>query len=699
MKNWVSIVLMLVLAGSLLPRAYATPARPGTVTLTQSDGTTIKAQIHGDEFFHWTTTLDGYSIVGGGDGDWYFAGLDSRGRLVSTGIKAAPASRLSAEQRAALKKNLRPTVETRSRISPAAASPSNRKASPASAISELCPPQLGGTVINAKGKTKVLVIIVEFKDVALRSGNDRKAFDDLLNSHDYTKGEATGSAWQYYYDNSLGQFDPEFTVVGPYTLANKRSYYSADDDAKVSEMITEAVKLADADVDYSQFATDGTGHDVFVFYAGGQRADGSASEGIWPHRYSFPAITLDGVILSGYACSSELDKKKDGSIGFTSIGSFCHEFGHCLGLPDYYDTDGTSDADSPNFYALMDVGCYSNDGRTPPALGIMDRWLLGWSEPELCEDGGAHTLRPVTEGKGYMVRSEASGEYFLLECRGAGKTVWDTASYMDFYGFGTYWGLMVWRVDVSKTSVWRNNAVNCTPGSEHFTVVYSNPSKYRGYKPVFAPGHSFFPGSDAVTGLVSGTTEGFSSRGGSLSYADISGISLNESEGTLTLNIVPHAPAISGLEKEVWQRDAIVSWVDESSSSWKVSWTPESGGESRSVTVSEPRAHLSGLKPGGKYSVSILSDRGGSATLSLTASAEGKGNPRIAVSSSSPDTSETVLFTLLDCGEYSGVQWTVDGAKSDNWRTLKTGERRIQATVTLPGGGKEYYLRYLKVAQ
>ena len=130
MKNWVSIVLMLVLAGSLLPRAYATPARPGTVTLTQSDGTVIRAQIHGDEFFHWTTTQDGYSIVGGGDGDWYFAELDSRGRLVSTGIKAAPASRLSAEQRAALKKNLRPTAESRSRISPAAAS--RKRSSPTS---------------------------------------------------------------------------------------------------------------------------------------------------------------------------------------------------------------------------------------------------------------------------------------------------------------------------------------------------------------------------------------------------------------------------------------------------------------------------------------------------------------------------------------------------------------------------------------
>lgn len=375
MRNLVSIALTLMLAGSLLPRAYAGPARPGTVTLTQSDGSTLRAQIHGDEFYHYITTTDGYSIVGGDDGDWYFAELDTRGRLVPTGIKAVRESRLSASQRAGLRKNLRPLTSSRSRAD--FAEPS------AAASSSLRPPTLGGTVIKTKGKQKVLVILVEFQDVAFRSGNGRAAFEEMLNSRSYSRDGSTGSAWQYYYDNSLGQFDPEFTVAGPYKLANKRTYYSDDDDAKAAEMASEAVKLADADVDFREYAADGIGHDVFVFYAGGQRADGSASNGIWPHRYSFPSVTLDGVILSGYACSSELDKKNDGSIGFASIGSFCHEFGHCLGLPDYYDTDGTADADSPNFYALMDVGCYSNDGRTPPALGIMERWMLDWSEPEL----------------------------------------------------------------------------------------------------------------------------------------------------------------------------------------------------------------------------------------------------------------------------------------------------------------------------
>jgi immune inhibitor A len=688
MRNRVLIALVMMLAGCLLPRAYAGPAHPGTVTLTQSDGTSFRAQIHGDEYFNYITTSDGYSVVGGADGDWYFARLDSRGALVTTGIKAAPASRLSASQRAGLKKNLRPTTVSRSRMVPTPAE---------AAPSSLCPPHLGGTSIGTSGKTRVLVILVEYTDVKFSYGNGRAAFDELMNSRSYTRDGATGSVWQYYHDNSDGKFDPEFTVIGPYTLAHERSYYSADNDAKAAEMASEAVKLADPYVDYSQYATDGVGHDVFIFYAGGQRADGSAAGGVWPHRYAFPSVTLDGVILSGYACSSELCLRNDKSIGFTPIGSFCHEFGHVLGLPDYYDTDGTSDADSPCFYSLMDVGCYNNDSRTPPALGIMERWMLGWSEPEFCEDAGEYTLAPVTEGKGYMIRSEASGEYFLLECRGAGKTVWDKASYMDYYGLGESWGLMVWYADVSRAASWRGNVVNCTPGSERFTVVYSN-SAYRGNtRPAHIPGRSFFPGSDSVTELRSGTTEGFAARNGSLSYADISGIRLNGAEGTVSFSIVPHTPEIGGLNFRVWQHDALVSWTDEESGSWTVSWTPADGGESCSVTVTGPEAHLSGLEPGTKYSVRIVSDRKGSRSFTLTSSTETGGFPRIAVSSGTLSAAEPLLFTLLDCGGYTGVQWTVDGAKSENYRTLKPGERRIQACVTLPDGSREYYLRYVNV--
>lgn len=76
--------------------------------------------------------------------------------------------------------------------------------------------------------------------------------------------------------------------------------------------------------------------------------------------------------LSGYAYSSELSVAK-----MTHIGIFCHEFGHVLGWPDFYDTDGIVGGDSPGLgaYSLMSEGNYNNNSRTPPASTILERWM------------------------------------------------------------------------------------------------------------------------------------------------------------------------------------------------------------------------------------------------------------------------------------------------------------------------------------
>ena len=58
MKKAVVILAALLLALS----ARAIPARPGGFTYIQPDGSTVRLERHGDEFFHWTT-LEGTSQV------------------------------------------------------------------------------------------------------------------------------------------------------------------------------------------------------------------------------------------------------------------------------------------------------------------------------------------------------------------------------------------------------------------------------------------------------------------------------------------------------------------------------------------------------------------------------------------------------------------------------------------------------------
>ncbi len=692
MRKLIIIALLFFFAAGTLTDTYAVPARPGVVTLRQKDGSIIRARIHGDEFCNYVTTEEGYNIVGGADGNWYYAELDKSGSLVSTGIKVVPVSRLASAERSRLNKDLRPSMTARQAQKKAWAASSALSAP----SSDECPPFLSGSVMASAGKQKSLVILVAFSDVPFRDSSTPEAFDEMMNGRNYTLNGATGSAWQYFYENSNGKFDPEFTVVGPYTLSHERAYYTANDDAKAPEMAAEAARLADADVDFSQYATDGYAYDIFVYYSGGEEADGSDPNGIWPHRSYFDTIEVDGVKLSGYACSGELCFQSDGSVGFTRIGSFCHEFGHTLGLPDFYDTGSSSGTSTPANFSLMDVGCYNNYSSTPPAMNILERWMLGWAEPEVLEADGDYVLQPVTSDAGYMVRSAKGGDYFLLECRGAGRSVWDEARYLDYFGLGVYRGMLVYHVDVSKKSSWRNNSVNVTRGGECFHLIYSDPS-YKGYyMPAYIPGHSFFPGSSKVTGISYGTSEGYEARDGGKPEGDISGIALND-DYTVSFSYATRASVIKGIKADVWQHDAIISWSDDDATSWTVTYAPVSGGEALSVTVTDRFAHLPALKAGTSYDVSVVSDRQGAASLTLSTAAKGSGHPRITLSAGTLSSSSAVLFTLSDCGDYSDVQWTVDGAKSDNYRTLTKGERRIQACVTFPDGSKEYYLRYVNV--
>ncbi len=417
---WTLCLLSLLQAKTSTPM-FAGPAKPGVVTVTQSDGSTVQIRISGDEFRNYVTTVEGYTLTADADGDWAFARLGDDGLLVPTSVKAKPVSRLTGQERKVLgddlRKGLRPLRMTglQQRLKAVRTSSFTTR----SGDTDGCrPPLLGGTFWKPVGGKKVLVLLAEYPDKPFTQGG-KEEFNDLLNSRNYTKNGATGSVWQYYHDNSNGQFDPEFTVAGPYRLSKERAWYKE----RPEEMVAETVRLADNDVDFSQFAENGAMRDIFVFYSGGAESTGDAN-GIWPHRGGLTNLTLDGVTVPGYACSSELEPGAQGNNILAAIGSFCHEFGHILGWPDLYDTAAGNDTkcDLPGCFSLMAYGTYNNNSRTPPALSILERWMMGWSEPEALDTTGEYSLPAITEGKGYLVKTETEGDYFLLECRGAGRT-------------------------------------------------------------------------------------------------------------------------------------------------------------------------------------------------------------------------------------------------------------------------------------
>lgn len=309
------------------------------------------------------------------------------------------------------------------------------------------------------GKKKGIVILAEFPDVHFKEGHDAAKYKEILNTPGYTTDEGfKGSVADYFHDQSNGLFELGFDVLGPYVAANNSEYYGQNDadgyDLHPEELIAEMCKAADDEVNFADYDWDGDGEvdEVFVVYAGMGEADSYIENTIWPHMWSLEEtgtpLTLDNVSINIYACSNELDI----SNSITGIGTFCHEFSHCMGLPDLYDVFydgyfGMSDFD------LMSSGSYNGNSFCPAGYTAYEKMVCGWQEPIVLadEDVNISRMQPISEyGNTYILYNDAHpDEYYLIENRQ--KTQWD--SHLPGKG------LMITHVDYDA-EVWSNNIPN-----------------------------------------------------------------------------------------------------------------------------------------------------------------------------------------------------------------------------------------------
>ena len=400
---------------------FAVKAYPGLIIKTQSDGSVISFYIHGDENFSYVTSSDGYLLVEN-NGVFEYAQIDYNFSLKSLGVKANDLSaRTEAEQLFLL--NIPKATDLMANLEyQKYRSEQMRRVAPVKRVSSTFP---------LSGSPKSLVILANFTDVKFTSPTAQQDYTRLLNETNYSENGATSSAREYFRTSSNGIFDPNFVVVGPYDLPHDYKYYGEEKDGShdraAGQMIIDACNAADADIDFTEFDTDGDGKldNVFVYYAGHNQAEGASANTIWPHRsYISSKIICDGVRLYDYACTSEFR----GSEGedMCGIGTFCHEFGHVLGLPDLYITDYESNHNTPGRWDIMDQGSYNNKGRTPPTYSSYSRFFLGWLEP-IQIVGGKYTLKPLIESnEAYLFALEPHNlngkspdpvEFFMVENR------------------------------------------------------------------------------------------------------------------------------------------------------------------------------------------------------------------------------------------------------------------------------------------
>jgi M6 family metalloprotease-like protein len=445
-------VLFLLFPGEM----YAVKAISESFIVHQPNGDTLRVCLHGDEFFHYITTDDGILIAQSSDKFYKYARMSATGQIEPTKINANnPRSRSVSDIQ------LISSLQKTSEFSTIAQAQTVKKVATNNedVIKKTYP---------LSGSPKTLVILVNFSDKSFSVSTPQTAFTNLLNEDGYSTNGGTGSAKDYFEDASNNAFSPQFDVVGPYTLPSTLAYYGANnssgDDAYPRQMVIDACSLADQNgVDFTQYDTDNDGmvDNIFIYYAGYNEAEGAAANTIWPHRWTLAnySTKFDGKIIFDYACTSEL--RGTSGTNMCGIGTFCHEFGHVLGLPDLY---ATNSATHHTLYSwdIMDYGPYNNNGRTPPTYSAYERFFLGWLTPVELKTAQNVTLYSISQSnKAYLIsqtgshnlngQSPSPSEFILLENRQ--KTGWDT--YLPGHG------MLVTRVNYNS-STWSYNTVNNT---------------------------------------------------------------------------------------------------------------------------------------------------------------------------------------------------------------------------------------------
>ncbi len=281
---------------------------------------------------------------------------------------------------------------------------------------------------GAVTRLKALVLLVQFPDLAADVVNHGiPHFESLL----FGKGPwDTKTLEKFYLDNSYGTLSIDGDVYGWYTLPSSSGFYARGSAGgcdtcyprNAQKMVEDAVELARPFVDFSLYDNDGpdgapsSGDDdgyvdaLFVVHSGNTYEDTGNPGLIMSHQWNTTApILVNGVYAFVYTTEGESSR----------LGTFCHEMGHVLGLPDLYDRDYTSYG--LDLWSLMAAGGWLGEGDSPSHLDAYCKMKLGFVRPVAPEvNVNGVSLRPIqTYPEVYKVwKNGAAGrEYYLLENR------------------------------------------------------------------------------------------------------------------------------------------------------------------------------------------------------------------------------------------------------------------------------------------
>lgn len=230
-------------------------------------------------------------------------------------------------------------------------------------------------------------------------------------------------------------------------------------------LIREIVALHDPVLDFGAFDNDGpdgvpnSGDDdgyvdaIVLFHpeVGGEckRVNAAAEKNIWAHKFSYRGWTGTDLETDDPAANGGRIKIRDyiiqggqgGDGGCTSdkpqaMGVVAHETGHIFGLPDLYDTGGSTRG--IGWWGIMGSG-NQNVPTSPAHMEAWSRAELGWVTEVVIERDTVLDVSPIAAADtAYVLPIPGTDEYFLLENRqrlgsdagmaGPGLLVWHADS-------------------------------------------------------------------------------------------------------------------------------------------------------------------------------------------------------------------------------------------------------------------------------
>jgi len=300
------------------------------------------------------------------------------------------------------------------------------------------------TGLPSHGAPKILILLIDFR------GNPHTNEPAVFTSKILGSGESAEYPYEslkkFYQRSSYGALDIDGSVLGWYTAWLPRFFYGNGRQSVwglwgVKALIKEALRYYEPVVDFSQFDNDGDGViDYFcVIWTGPNTGWGSLWWG-WCDTTKFffgnDPFTVDGKRLGVFSWQPEQRVRSDNTV-FTAQ-TLIHETGHALGLPDYYDYDGTKGPGGGlGGFDMMDATQFDHNA--------FSKWMLDWIEPAVIINGAQTvTLRPADTYNDCVVIMPGQkpialfSEFFMVQYRTFGRG-------NDFFFPGS--GLTIWHVD------------------------------------------------------------------------------------------------------------------------------------------------------------------------------------------------------------------------------------------------------------